>query len=65
MEGGTTPSKLHQDAIIVDGLIIANFTREVFEDMRRGGLTAARSAGPTATASPSIRPSPIHWKRRA
>jgi len=34
-------SKLHQDALIVDGLIIANFTREVFEDMRRGGLTAA------------------------
>jgi membrane dipeptidase (peptidase family M19) len=34
-------SKLHQDALIVDGLIIANFTREVFEDMRRGGLAAA------------------------
>ena len=34
-------SKLHQDAIVIDGLIIANFTREVFEDMRRGGITAA------------------------
>jgi membrane dipeptidase len=34
-------SKLHQDAIVIDGLIISNFTREVFEDMRRGGLTAA------------------------
>jgi membrane dipeptidase len=42
MEGGAQgASKLHRDAIIVDGLIIANFTREVFEDMRRGGLTAA------------------------
>ena len=41
MEGGTAAGKLHQDAIIVDGLIIANFTREVFEDMRRGGITAA------------------------
>ncbi len=35
---GTT---LHEEAIVVDGLIISNFTRAVFEDMRRGGLTAA------------------------
>lgn len=34
-------SKLHENAVVVDGLIIANFTREVFEDMRKGGLTAA------------------------
>jgi membrane dipeptidase len=34
-------SRLHQDAIVIDGLIISNFSREVFEDMRRGGLTAA------------------------
>jgi len=34
-------SRLHEDAIVIDGLIISNFTREVFEDMRRGGLTAA------------------------
>lgn len=32
---------LHRDAIIFDGLIVANWSREVFEDMRRGGLTAA------------------------
>ena len=32
---------LHDDSIIIDGLIISNFGREVFEDMRRGGLTAA------------------------
>lgn len=32
---------LHHDAIVIDGLIIANWSREVFEDMRRGGLTAA------------------------
>lgn len=32
---------LHTHSIVVDGLIISNFTREVFEDMRRGGLTAA------------------------
>ncbi len=33
--------ELHQDAVVFDGLIVANWNREVFEDMRRGGLTAA------------------------
>lgn len=32
---------LHRDAIVFDGLIISNWSREIFEDMRRGGLTAA------------------------
>jgi membrane dipeptidase len=42
MEGGRqAASKLHQDAIIIDGLIVSKFSREVFEDMRRGGITAA------------------------
>jgi membrane dipeptidase len=35
------PVKVHREAVVVDGLIVANFGREVFEDMRRGGLTAA------------------------
>jgi membrane dipeptidase len=30
-----------QDLVIVDGLIISNFSRSVFQDMRKGGLTAA------------------------
>ncbi len=29
------------DAIRIDGLVIARFSREVFEDMARGGITAA------------------------
>ena len=29
--------ELHQDAVVFDGLIVANWSREVFEDMRRGG----------------------------
>jgi membrane dipeptidase len=33
--------QLHQELTVFDGLIVANFGREVFEDMRRGGLTAA------------------------
>ncbi len=36
-----SPSDLHNDAIVIDGLIIAKWNRELFEDMRRGGLTAA------------------------
>lgn len=34
-------AELHNQAIVIDGLIIANWRRELFEDMRRGGLTAA------------------------
>lgn len=33
-------SALHDDAIIIDGLEICNWSRAVFEDMRKGGLTA-------------------------
>jgi len=36
-----TPKALHDDAIVIDGLIIAKWNRELLEDMRRGGLTAA------------------------
>lgn len=32
---------LHDSAVVIDGLIISNWSRAVFEDMRRGGLTAA------------------------
>ncbi len=32
---------LHDDLIVFDGLIISNWSRDVFEDMHRGGLTAA------------------------
>ncbi len=32
---------LHDDLIVFDGLIVANWSRDVFEDMRRGGITAA------------------------
>ena len=32
--------ELHASAIVIDGLEISNWSRSVFEDMRRGGLTA-------------------------
>lgn len=34
-------STLHQDSIIIDGLNISKFERSVFEDMHKGGITAA------------------------
>jgi len=36
-----TTATLHDDAVVVDGLVISRWSREVFEDMRKGGLTAA------------------------
>jgi membrane dipeptidase len=34
-------TQLHDGLIVFDGLNISNWSRDVFEDMRRGGLTAA------------------------
>lgn len=34
---------LHEDAIIIDGLQINRWSREVFDDMRKGGLTAVNA----------------------
>lgn len=32
---------LHSNSIVIDGLVISKWSRELFEDMRAGGLTAA------------------------
>lgn len=43
-DGATAPvdaAALHRDAIVIDGLIVAKWEPALFEDMRRGGLTAA------------------------
>src|SRR3546814_5294810 len=34
-------SSVHDDSIVIDGLIIAKWDRSIFEDMRNGGLAAA------------------------
>ncbi len=34
-------SDLHQDLIVIDGLVVSNWSRAVFESMHAGGLTAA------------------------
>ena len=32
---------LHEELIVIDGLIVSNWSADVFRDMRKGGLTAA------------------------
>ena len=32
---------LHQKAIVIDGLVVSKWSRDLFEEMHRGGLTAA------------------------
>jgi len=34
-------ASLHESSIVIDGLVISRWSRQVFEDMRRGGLTVA------------------------
>lgn len=34
-------TNIHQDSIVIDGLIIAKWGRDIFEDMHKGGITAA------------------------
>ena len=34
-------NELHRDMVVFDGLIVSNWSRPVFEDMRRGAVTAA------------------------
>ena len=31
----------YNDAIFIDGLVISKFSRAIFEDMQKGGITAA------------------------
>jgi membrane dipeptidase len=33
--------QIHRDAVVFDGLVVSNWKRQVFEDMREGGITAA------------------------
>lgn len=37
----TAMSDLHRRSVVFDGLIVSNFSRAVFEDMREGGVTTA------------------------
>lgn len=40
-ESGGSMSALHDKSLVIDGLIISKWDRSVFEDMRKGGISAA------------------------
>ena len=53
---------LHERSIVIDGLIISNFDRAVFEDMRRGGITAVNcTCSVWENFTESMR-NIMHWK---
>ena len=54
---------LHDDAIVIDGLIISNFSRAVFEDMHRGGLTAANCTCSVWEGYAASMDNVARWKR--
>lgn len=56
-------TSLHEQALVIDGLNISRFDRAVFEDMRRGGITAANC---TCSIWENFRDSMdqiVHWQR--
>lgn len=41
IDASPTPASLHDRVTVIDGLIVSNWSRALFEEMRAGGLTAA------------------------
>jgi membrane dipeptidase len=54
---------LHADMTIVDGLIISRWSRSVFEDMRKGGLTAANCTCSVWEGFEATMRNVAEWKR--
>lgn len=57
------PANLHEDAIIVDGLIIAKWSPDIFRAMRTGGLTAANCTCSVWEDFPTSMKAIADWKR--
>ncbi|MFH0300234.1 dipeptidase [Bradyrhizobium sp. 31Argb] len=55
-------SQLHERSIVIDGLIISNFGRDIFEDMRKGGLTAANCTCCIWEGFTETMRNVMHWK---
>lgn len=56
-------SSVHTSSIVIDGLVISRWSRSVFEDMQRGGLTAANC---TCSVWEGFRPTMLNiaeWKK--
>jgi len=54
---------LHRDAVVIDGLIIANWSRGVFENMHAGGLTAANCTCAVWEGFEATMANVARWKR--
>ena len=57
------PSALHEDAVVIDGLIISKWSRSVFEDMRAGGLSAANCTCSVWEGFQATMENIAQWKR--
>jgi len=55
--------ELHESAIVIDGLEICKWDRPVFEDMRRGGLTAVNCTCSVWEGFTTTMNNIAHWKR--
>lgn len=53
----------HQSLTVVDGLLVANFNREIFEGMRRGGVSAANCTCCIWEGFEKTAENVAHWKR--
>ncbi|MDD9876144.1 MAG: dipeptidase [Magnetovibrio sp.] len=58
-----TPEELHADAVVIDGLIISKWSRDVFEAMHRGGLTAANCTCAVWEGTNETLANIAQWKR--
>ena len=57
------PSSLHDDSIIIDGLIIAKWGPDVFRAMRAGGITAANCTCSVWEGFPDSMKAIAEWKQ--
>ena len=57
------PQSLHDDAIVIDGLIIARWGPDVFRAMRDGGVTAANCTCSVWEDFPTTMKAVADWKR--
>ncbi len=57
------PTALHDDAILIDGLIISRWSRSVFEEMRAGGVTAANCTCSVWEGFHATMENVAQWKR--
>ena len=55
--------ELHRDTIVIDGLIISKWDRQIFEDMHHGGLTAANCTCAVWEGFTETMDNIANWKR--